>query len=60
MRDLSRYENFVKAIPISEKDADEQGYLELVVKYFILRYSDLEVSDSENYNNFFFNNSNYH
>ncbi len=52
MRDLSRYENFVKAIPISEKDADEQGYLELVVKYFILRYSDLEVSDSENYNNF--------
>lgn len=52
LRDLSKYQNFVKAVPISEKDTDEQGYLELVVKYFVLRYSKFRVSDSENYNNF--------
>ena len=50
--ELSNYENFRKALPISEKDAEEQGYLELVVKYFVLRYSSFLVSDSENYNNF--------
>lgn len=49
---LSENENFRNAVPISEKDADEQGYIELVVKYFVLRYSKFEVSDSENYNNF--------
>lgn len=49
---LSENEDFRSAIPISEKDADEQGYIELVVKYFVLRYSEFEVSDSENYNNF--------
>lgn len=52
LRDLSRYKNFMKAAPISEKDVDEQGYLELVVKYFVLRHSKFEISDSENYNNF--------
>lgn len=49
---LSENEDFRNAVPISEKDADEQGYIELVVKYFVLRYSEFEVSDSENYNNF--------
>ena len=49
---LSENEDFRNAVPISEKDADEQGYIELVVKYFVLRYSAFEVSDSENYNNF--------
>lgn len=49
---LSENEAFRNAVPISEKDADEQGYIELVVKYFVLRYSVFEVSDSENYNNF--------
>lgn len=49
---LSEYEYFRNSLPISEKDADEQGYIELVVKYFILRYSEFAVSDSENYNNF--------
>lgn len=48
----SEYENFKKALPISEKDTEEQGYLELVVKYFVLRYSDFAISDSENFNNF--------
>lgn len=52
LRDMSKYENFVSAVPISEKDSEEQGYLELVVKYFVLRYSEFKVSDSENYNNF--------
>ena len=49
---LSENEDFRNAVPISEKDADEQGYIELVVKYFVLRYSEFEVRDSENYNNF--------
>ena len=40
---LSEYEYFRNSIPISEKDADEQGYIELVVKYFILRYSEFDV-----------------
>src|SRR5699024_11003069 len=44
--------NFQSAVPISEKDADEQGYMELVTKYFVLRYSQFQVSDSENYNDF--------
>ena len=52
LRDMSKYQNFMNAVPISEKDSDEQGYLELVVKYLVLRYSAFEVSDSENYNNF--------
>lgn len=52
MKRMSQVDSFVKAVPISEKDADEQGYLELVVKYFVLRYSQLQVSDSENFNNF--------
>lgn len=52
LREMSQYENFINAVPISEKDSEEQGYLELVVKYLVLRYSNFEVSDSENYNNF--------
>lgn len=52
LREMSKYQNFINAVPISEKDSEEQGYLELVVKYLVLRYSKFEVSDSENYNNF--------
>lgn len=52
LKSMSDEPNFIKAIPISEKDVEEQGYLELVVKYFVLRYSKFDVSDSENYNNF--------
>lgn len=52
LREMSKYSSFINAVPISEKDSEEQGYLELVVKYFVLRYSNFEVSDSENYNNF--------
>ena len=52
LKELSEYKAFRKALPISEKDVDEQGYIELVVKYFILRYSTFEVSDSENFNEF--------
>jgi len=52
LKDLSQYDNFMNAAPISEKDSEEQGYLELVVKYMVLRYSKFEVSDSDNYNNF--------
>ncbi|WP_238724276.1 GmrSD restriction endonuclease domain-containing protein [Diplocloster agilis] len=52
MKELSEYSAFRKAVPISEKDTEEQGYLELVTKYLVLRHSNLNVSDSENYNNF--------
>lgn len=52
IKELSNNNDFQNALPLSEKDADEQGYLELVVKYFVLRLSSLDVSDSENYNNF--------
>ncbi|MBQ6519109.1 MAG: DUF262 domain-containing protein [Anaerolineaceae bacterium] len=52
LKKMSELEVFRKATPISEKEAEEQGYLELVVKFFILRYSDFNVSDSENFNNF--------
>lgn len=51
-KQLSQYNNFRKALPISEKDNDEQGYMELVIKYFVLRFSGFDVSDSENFNNF--------
>lgn len=52
LRNMSEYQNFRDAIPLSEKDTEEQGYLELVVKFIILRHSDFQVSDSENFNNF--------
>lgn len=52
LRDLSNMECLRTSVPISEKDIDEQGYVELVVKYIVLRYSEMSVSDSENYNNF--------
>lgn len=48
LRDMSKYTNFINSVPISEKDSEEQGYLEFVVKFFILRYSKFVVSDSEN------------
>lgn len=51
-KELSENVDFQGSLPLSEKDIDEQGYLELVVKYFVLRLSELDVSDSENYNNF--------
>ena len=31
---------------------EEQGYIEFVVKYMVLRYSEWNVNDSENFNNF--------
>lgn len=50
-KDLSEENVFHQALPLTEKDEKEQGYIELVVKYFVLKYSSLsEVSDSENYN----------
>ena len=52
LKDMSKYQNFINTLPISEKDSEEQGYLELIVKYFVLRYSSFNVSDSENYNSF--------
>lgn len=51
-KELSDNKDFQNTLPLSEKDVEEQGYLELVVKYFVLRLSELDVSDSENYNNF--------
>ncbi len=51
-KELSEYSAFRNSLPLSEKDVEEQGYLELVVKYFVLRFSKMNVSDSENYNNF--------
>lgn len=50
-KELSMIDDFQETLPISEKDEKEQGYIELVVKYFVLKYGSLEgVSDSENYN----------
>lgn len=50
-KQLSEEIVFHQAVPLTEKDEKEQGYIELVVKYFVLKYSSLsDVSDSENYN----------
>jgi uncharacterized protein with ParB-like and HNH nuclease domain len=49
---LSVNDNFLKAIPLSERDQEQQGYMEQIVRYFVLKYSNLEVEDSANYNNF--------
>ena len=50
-KQLSEEEVFHQTLPLTEKDEKEQGYIELVVKYFVLKYSSLSnVSDSENYN----------
>lgn len=48
---LSEMNVFQQTLPLSEKEEKEQGYIELVVKYFVLKYASLtNVSDSENYN----------
>lgn len=52
LKNFSDIECFKSVLPISEKDTEEQGYMELVVKYIVLRYSKFEVNDSENFNNF--------
>lgn len=49
---LSQDKNLRKAVPLSEKNQMEQGYLELVVKCFVFRYSNMDVNDSDNYNDF--------
>lgn len=54
-KSLSVNEWFEKSMPLSEKDIEEQGYMEQIVRYFILRYSDLQVEDSANYNDFLTN-----
>ncbi len=54
-KELSEYEPFIKSMPISERDQDQQGYMEQVVRYFVIRYSELDVDDSENYNEFLTN-----
>lgn len=54
-KNLSNNEFFKKSMPISEKDEEQQGYMEQVVRYFILRYSTLDIEDSANYNDFLTN-----
>ena len=50
-KELSEMNVFQQTLPLSEKEEKEQGYIELVVKYFVLKYASLtNVSDSENYN----------
>ncbi len=49
---LSEKECFIKSIPLSERDEEQQGYMEQVVRYFVLKYSKLIVDDSSNYNDF--------
>jgi uncharacterized protein with ParB-like and HNH nuclease domain len=51
-KELSSDENFRKSIPLSESDEEQQGYMEQIVRYFVLKYSDLNVDDSANYNDF--------
>ena len=47
---LSDYDNFQKSLPISEREVQSQGYMELVIKYFVIKYASLDsVSDSDNY-----------
>lgn len=55
LKELSSEENFMKSIPLSERDEEQQGYMEQVVRYFVLKYSDLNVDDSTNYNDFLTN-----
>jgi hypothetical protein len=45
----------MKSLHLSERDQDQQGYMEQVVRYFVIRYSRLDVDDSENYNEFLTN-----
>jgi uncharacterized protein with ParB-like and HNH nuclease domain len=54
-KELSEYEPFIKSIPISERDQEQQGYMEQVIRYFVIRYSELNIDDSENYNEFLTN-----
>ena len=39
IKHLSETKDFQQTLPISEKEEKEQGYIELVVKYFVLKYA---------------------
>lgn len=54
-KELSEYQAFVKSMPISERDQEQQGYMEQVIRYFVIRYSYVDVDNSENYNEFLTN-----
>ena len=48
-RELSEDESFTEALPISDREIHSQRYMEFVVKYFVLKYSSLNLNDSDNY-----------
>lgn len=53
--ELSKYISYVKSLPLSPKEKKEQVPIDFVIRYFVLKYSDLCVSDSENYSTFITN-----
>ena len=55
LNNLSKYKKYTETLKLSSKEKREQGYIDYVVRYFVLKYSDLCVSDSENYNTFITN-----
>lgn len=57
-KELSQERAFVNSTPITKREAESQGYIQLVVKYFVLRFSDFRVNDSENFNVFLTNEIN--
>jgi uncharacterized protein with ParB-like and HNH nuclease domain len=51
-KELSNFDEFKKSIPLSEKDEEQQGYMEQVIRYFVLKYSKLDIDDWTNYHDF--------
>lgn len=49
---LSDFPAFKATLPISEKEITAQGLMELVVKYFVILYSDFNIRQSDNFHSF--------
>ena len=51
---MSNNSTFKNILPLPDSSADEQGYLEFIVRYFILRYANIKDADEKlNINDYF-------
>lgn len=55
LQELSQDIHFKNTLPLSNKDLDAQGLMEMIVKYFVIMHSDFNVRQSENFHDFLTN-----
>ena len=55
LQQLSQDEHFKNTLPLSNKELDSQGLMEMIVKYFVIMHSNFNVRQSENFHDFLTN-----